>query len=327
MKIVFIYRSKKQNLFSIENVFDAVFRVMKETRSVEKFYAPEPSTSIKSIIKNIKAACKIKGDILHITGDVNYLSLVFPGKKTVLTVHDLYYLKRRTGWRKFVIDTFWFRIPLFKARYITVVSKKTADELCSRFPKVEKKIRVIGCPVDSRYTYAPKTFNKEKPVLLQVGTRDNKNLERVAEAIQGIPCRLDIVGGLSQEQKDLLCQKKIDYRNSVQLSNEEIIEKYRQCDLVVFASVYEGFGMPVIEAQATGRAIITSKLSPMTEVAGDGAFFVDPYNVTSIREGILKAIEDDTLRQQIIENGRINVQKYTAEKIAEAYFEIYNMMV
>ena len=154
-------------------------------------------------------------------------------------------------------------------------------------------------------------------------TKKNKNLLRLIEAIKDIKCKLEIVGVLDGEQLKLLNRYKIDYVNSVNISNDELNKKYVDADLLAFVSTYEGFGMPIVEAQLVGRPVITSNLLSMPEVAGDGASIVDPYNVEEIKNGILKIINDDSYRESIIKNGLENAKRFDVKKIAYQYAELY----
>ena len=79
------------------------------------------------------------------------------------------------------------------------------------------------------------------------------------------------------------------------LTDGELVEAYRRCDMVVFASLYEGFGLPILEAQAMGRPVITSNFRAMREAAGDGALLVDPYSVEAIRDAVLRIKRDGSI--------------------------------
>ncbi|MEO7765892.1 MAG: glycosyltransferase, partial [Ferruginibacter sp.] len=186
------------------------------------------------------------------------------------------------------------------------------------------KIRVIYNCISPNFLPVTKVFNKAKPVLLQMGTRPNKNLHRVIEAIAGIPCQLEIVGALSTETVGLLNRHKIEFNWKSNLTNEEVIQKYIDADMLVFVSLFEGFGMPIVEANAVERAVVTGNCSAMTEVAGNAACLVDPLEVKSIREGIMRVIADDEYRQHLIDNGRINKKRFEAIKIAGEYAGLYN---
>jgi glycosyltransferase involved in cell wall biosynthesis len=92
---------------------------------------------------------------------------------------------------------------------------------------------------------------------------------------------------------------------------------------VVFASLYEGFGLPIIEAQAIGRPVITSNYGAMAEAAGTGAILLNPADSSSIRAAILRLIADPDLRSDLIAKGFENVLKYRPEAVARAYAAIY----
>jgi len=115
----------------------------------------------------------------------------------------------------------------------------------------------------------------------------------------------------------------IDYSIASELSNSEIIDEYANCDIVSFCSIFEGFGMPVIEAQASGRAVLTSNIEPITEIAGGGAIFIDPNKINEIRNGFFSIINNDILRKKIIQVGFENVKKYNSLYIAQKYIYLY----
>ena len=87
---------------------------------------------------------------------------------------------------------------------------------------------------------------------------------------------LSIIGNLSKKQKYLLTKNNINFKNYVGISLKSLINKYIKCDILVFTSVYEGFGLPILEAQKIGRPVITSNIQPMKYVAGKGALLVNP---------------------------------------------------
>jgi Glycosyltransferase len=141
--------------------------------------------------------------------------------------------------------------------------------------------------------------------------------------LAGIPCELVIVGELSESQLSHLIKSGISYRNEYHIPYERIIELYRECDLVCFASTYEGFGLPILEAQATGRPVITSCVASMPEVAGEGALLVDPLKVEEIRNAINRIISDERLRADLIAKGLENITRFSPESVANQYVELY----
>jgi glycosyltransferase involved in cell wall biosynthesis len=163
--------------------------------------------------------------------------------------------------------------------------------------------------------------------LLQIGTAHNKNIVNVAKALSGIPCHLRIIGKLSEELISKLLACDIDYSSASNVSDQDIINEYIKCDVLIFASTYEGFGMPIVEANAVGRPVITSNLLSMPEVAGDAACLVDPYDVHDIRRGVLRVLSDDTYRNDLIMNGIKNALRFRSQQIANQYAQLYREII
>ena len=113
---------------------------------------------------------------------------------------------------------------------------------------------MIYCNVSEEFKPVDLPFNVSRPRLLQVGTGANKNLERLAAALVGLDCDLVIIGRLSALQIYALKHHRVSYENFVGLSREALVQQYLRCDMVVFVSTYEGFGLPIVEANAVGRA-------------------------------------------------------------------------
>ena len=98
---------------------------------------------------------------------------------------------------------------------------------------------------------------------------------------------------------------------------------YSTAEAFVFPSLYEGFGLPPLEAMASGTAVITSSMSSLPEVVGDAAMLVNPENVFDIARGIKEVLLNQTLREQLIEAGRIHAAKYSWKNTAQQVLEIY----
>src|SRR5690606_36261075 len=159
--------------------------------------------------------------------------------------------------------------------------------------------------------------------LLQVGTGANKNLARVIEACSGLPLTLVIVGRLSPSARRRLRELGVAHENAWELTDAGLLEAYRRCHALIFASTYEGFGMPIIEAQAVGRPVITSRLCSMPEASGGAACLVDPFDVADIRRGIRRLLEDPEYARTLVRFGYENAARYTPERVAAAYAELY----
>jgi glycosyltransferase involved in cell wall biosynthesis len=264
-----------------------------------------------------------QGDVNHVTGDVHYLTLLLDPKRTVLTVHDLVMLGRLRGLVRLVFWFLWYWLPVRRSRAIVVISESTRAALLASVRCDPAKIRVIHNNVSDEFRPAPRAFNTACPRILQVGTAWNKNLDRAAEALAGISCRLVIIGPLSEEQLAMLQRYEIDHENHVGLSRAALVAQYGAADMLLFASTYEGFGLPIVEAQAVGRPVVTSNILSMPEVAGGGACLVDPFDVAGIRAGVQRIIDDPSYREGFVAKGYENVKRFGAAYVAKQYAALY----
>jgi glycosyltransferase involved in cell wall biosynthesis len=326
-RVGFFFRKPRTWGFSIESLFDNLSNELKrrDGYSSHNYYMP----SYRSVFKNIFYSKKYQEEVNHITGDIHYVALGLPRENTVLTIHDCVFLTRYSKWdfKYWLIKWIWYKWPVQSAAIVTVISEKTKKEVARLIGKHADKIQVVPNFYDPRFSYVPKAFNASCPRILQIGTKKNKNIARLAEALKGIPCELHIVGEIESDDLVLLEQNKIHYIAYVGLSFEELKEQYELCDMVVFASIYEGFGLPILEASAVGRPLVTSCISPMNEIAGEAACRINPYNIFDIRRGILKVIEDPEYRNQLIENAKQIREKYSLQQILSKYIDLYDQLI
>lgn len=325
MKITYIYRAPS-NERSIERVFASIKKhVINEGHEVVESYVKPfrlwPFGLIYNMIRY--AFLSMKGDIFHITGDVQYVACFMNSKRTVLTIHDCVPLlnKNVPVYSKWLCYWLWYYFPLKHLKYITCISEATRKDLVSFFPWVEKKLTVIPDPFGDEFKYVPKQININNPRILHVGTRNNKNLERVIRALEYVSCNLVIIGKLSAEQKELLEKHHIRFINRFHISDEEIVAEYQKADIISFPSLFEGFGMPIIEGQATGRPVVTSNIEPMLTIAGGASILVNPHDIDSIREGFT----GHTIAEiaEVVERGLVNAQGYSSQAVAEQYIKLY----
>jgi len=323
LNIAYIFRKRRPGAFSIESLFDNLYEKISQDPAykVRRFDVP----SVRSVLKNIFYAREHRAAICHITGDIHYVALGLSKSTTILTIHDCVFLTRFSKWniKYWLFKWLWYDIPMRSAAIVTVISEKTKREVLRLTGEDASKIRVIPNFYDPRFRFVPKDFNTQLPRILQIGTKKNKNISRVAAALKGIPCELHIVGEIEQEDKEVLKKNDICFFIYQGLSFEELKQQYELCDMVVFASTYEGFGLPILEASAVGRPLVTSCISPMNEIAGDAASKVNPYNILDIRRGILRVIEDEAYRSQLLSNAKRIRDEYSIDRILAKYVAIY----
>lgn len=269
-------------------------------------------------------AARLRADVVHITGDIQYCALAVRGSRCLLTVLDLVSLWRLTGWRRRIVLLLWYRLPIRRAAAVSVISRAVREELVRLLPEARGKIIVIGCPVGQEFTPAPDgTTRSDVFQVLLVGSTPNKNVERVATALRGLPLHVHVVGTLHDEQRRLMDRLGLSYTQTAGLSDAEMRNSYQRSSVLVFASTYEGFGLPILEAQACGIPVITSSIPPMCDVAGDAAVLVDPYDPVSIRRGVEAVMGDAALRASLRHAGRLNADRHSPERVAAQYAESY----
>jgi glycosyltransferase involved in cell wall biosynthesis len=324
IKVKFFQRKPRPvGNYSIEFIFkDVRHQLGKLIEGEEIFSTYESSGVFKRIYNCIEAASK-QGEVNHITGDINYIGLLLRKKRTIQTILDCVHLSSSSGLKHAILKLFWVTIPVKRAKYVTAISESTKNEILKYVNCEPDKIKVVYVAISEKFLRKDKLFNNINPRILQLGTAFNKNIFRLAEALQGIPCTLDIVGRQDEHLEEVLRKHNIVYEYSWALTDEQILQKYIQADIITLVSTYEGFGMPILEGQATGRPVITSNVYSMPEVAGEAACIVDPYSIESIRQGFERIIGNKEYREELVRKGFENIKRFNPRNIAMQYFELY----
>lgn len=328
MKTVFFFRRANAAWHhSIEELFDAIISALPGQVVSSRYVMKQNSIGLWKRVYNAIDAPFHQGEVNHITGDVHYIAVFMKKRKTILTVHDLRILSSGHGLKRAVIKFFWFTLPGLRVRYITVISEFIKKELILKTGIKAEKILVVHDCISSGITHSPREFNDENPVILHIGTTPNKNLHRVIPALEGLHVTLVIIGILTAEHVELLDKHKIHFENWFNLPYDQVLDKYRQADIVLFASLYEGFGLPILEANAIGRPVITGSNSSLPEVAGDAALIIDAGNTEAIRQAVILLLNDSSLREKLIAKGFENVKRFHPESIGKKYAAIYEQLV
>jgi glycosyltransferase involved in cell wall biosynthesis len=319
-------RHSQQGGHSVERLFGDIRAQLPSTIRVKLVVSQYPSNGLFKRIYNICEAGLLQGEVNHVTGDCHFLTYLLNRKRTILTILDCVMMERLRGIPRFLFWLFWLWLPSRRCSVISVISESTRHQVLKYTKCDPTKIKVIYCHVSDEFKPVGNVFNKDRPRILQVGTTVNKNIERIAHALADVRCKLIIVGPLSASQLNSLTANKIDFENLNNLARDALVAQYVACDLLMFASTYEGFGLPIVEANAVGRPVVTSNVWSMPEVAGNAACLVDPLDLGAIRAGVMRIIDDDDYRDALVTNGFENVKRFQLKKIAGQYAELYQQV-
>lgn len=321
IRVVHLQRKPMPGFHSIEKLFATVRRELPGEFEVRVAQSPRDNGGLFKRFANLRAASRVQADVSHVVGDSHYLALGTQASRTVLTVHDCVALQRTSGLRRWILKRLYFTGPIRRAAVVTAISPKTVSELSELAGADPGRVRVVPCCVS-----VPVAATGSPAVAftaLQVGTLPHKNLEAVVSALAATGIPLHIVGELSAQQRAQLDKSGVAWSSSAGLDDAGMAAAYRRAGVLVFVSTYEGFGLPILEAQAIGLPVVTSALAPMDWVAGDGALLVDPADAAAIRSAVLRIAEDHGLRDRLREAGLNNVRRFGAREVALQYAQIY----
>lgn len=263
----------------------------------------------------------------------------------VVTIHDLVWIHVGETMRPLnrLAEQCLMPDAIRLADRVIADSHSTADAIASEFPWAKDRIRVVHLGVTS--LPEPKGFDSlnalgiDRPYFLFVGTLEpRKNLRRLLEAFASLDSvirkqtLLVIAGGKGWGSLDLVSLVHLlGLTDSVRLagyvSNEQLSTLYAHARFLAMPSLYEGFGLPLVEAMSFGVPVLTSSCSSLPEVAGDAGILVDPLNMNSVASGLLQMLKDDGLRNQLAARAKLNAARFSWKKAAKAAMEIFHEAV
>jgi glycosyltransferase involved in cell wall biosynthesis len=274
----------------------------------------------------------------------------------VMTVHDAVDFLNIVGDGHSLGDVIHFqrtRLALYRARRILTVSRATRRDLQQLFGVPGEKIEVVYNALDARIAQAPseeavgrtlQRYSVDSPYLLYAGNvKPHKNLPRLIEAFALVKdqlrdhpryaaLKLIIIGDeLTKHPQLRHAVIKSRTQNDVRflgfVDREILSVFYSRAEAFVFPSLYEGFGLPPLEAMSLGTPVITSSVSSLPEVLGEAAQFVNPEKVFDISRGIHEVLLRDDLRARLIERGRERVKKFSWKTAVQRVLEVYRQAV
>jgi glycosyltransferase involved in cell wall biosynthesis len=217
----------------------------------------------------------------------------------MVTFHDEYRPQRRAK----VIERVTLPLAARRADVFAAISQATADDLVSHFPRTAPRTVVTPLAADEHFFSAQAGDVRERHGLrrdyvLAVGTLEpRKNLPALIEAFTGLPDTHDLVlvgalGWETGETQAAIARHPDRIRTLGHVSDPDLASLYAGAALFAYPSLYEGFGLPVLEAMAAGAPVLTSNVSSLPEVAGNAAILVDPRSVEAIRSGLQQGLAD-----------------------------------
>ncbi|WP_293871993.1 glycosyltransferase family 1 protein [Flavobacterium sp.] len=329
----FLFNTKQSNKFSLQNYSSKVIEVLPSNFWCKKFNSLWRLFFISNDIKNNKV------EIYH--GLSGELPVGIPNNiKKIVTIHDLIFIRYPDLYNFFDRKIyFWkFKYAAKKADLIIAISEQTKNDIVAFLKINPKKIKVIyqGCQdvFKKEYTLEEKSvvakkYNLPEKFILNVGTiEERKDLFTLVKSIKDFAITLVIIG------------KKTDYYNQIhryirdnkmenrifhlsKLENTELAIIYQLATIFVYPSIFEGFGIPIIEALYSKTPVITTNSGVFPEAGGPNSIYINLNNIKELEEKIILLLNNETLRNEVAKKGFQYVQKFNDQAIAQQLMNCY----
>jgi glycosyltransferase involved in cell wall biosynthesis len=326
VQICYILRHPEPHFYSIERLCHVLANEIQQQADVCTYTLPYASSALGAAA-NLLCLPKTRDTIYHVIGDAHYAALALPKARTVVTFHDAVLLHRLSGLKRRLLLEYSYRRPMRRARVVTTVSEFAKSELEKMCGDLALAVHVVHNPADPAFVWVEPESHRARPRILQVGTAAHKNVDVVIQALAGMECDLHIVGSPDVRLVQLARELGVRVEWHMRVTDQELVDLYATSTLVTFASSYEGFGLPILEAQAVGRPVIASRCCSLPEVAGDAALFVTPGNAAELRSAIQRLLGEPALVEKLVEKGRQNVTRFSHQRIASEYLALYQSLL
>lgn len=292
-----------------------------------------------SVAEQIRIPMALRRERIDLFHAPHYVLPLLINCRSVVTIHDTIhlmfpqYLPGRMAYT-YARASLW--IATHRSNRVLTVSETSKSDILRRFRIPADKVTVVYNAIDDRLSREPSEEEFERvraryqlrdPFALYVGNiKPHKNLERLIDAFDRLrrqpgfeALKLIIIGdeiskyqGLRRAVHEHKLHKHVRFLGFVPVQTLSVL--YRLAGVFVFPSLYEGFGLPPLEAMASGTPVVTSNVSSLPEVVGDAAVLVDPYDPDSIADGMRTVLTDEALRACLRERGLARVREYSWER-------------
>ncbi len=268
-------------------------------------------------------------------------------KKRSVTIHDVFHLAfySQLTLKQKIYAKFMLNQAVRKSDIIITVSNFSAEEI-KKYTKTSKNINVIYNGVDFEKFKPIKNerdleeikqkYNLPSEFVLYVGNvKPHKNLRNLILAIKDLNVKLVVIGKkegfITTESGIFDMIKSFDMENKVlftgYIQEEDLPKVYNLAKIFAFPSLYEGFGLPPIEAMACGCPVLCSNIPSLNEVCSDAAYYINPYNPRDIAKGIDTLMKDESIRKQLVEKGFENVKRFSWEKASKQIIHLFESVI
>jgi len=324
------FAKEKSHNFFIYTPVEPSKDLPRETNSFK--YIVFKSKKLWTMLGLSKKIYKDKNNLDVFFSPTHYLPL-FSVVPSVVSIFDLSYLKYPELFKKKDLYQLkiWGRYSIKRAKAVITISESSKNAIIEEYKLASDKVHVVYPGIkelinnrEINMTDLQKKYGIKKNFILFVGTiQPRKNIARMVEAISQIPeLELIVVGKKGWQYEGILdSPRKFGVENRVKflefVPDEELSELYKNAICFVLPSLYEGFGLPILEAMKYGCPVVTSNTSSLPEAGGDAALYFDPEDSSDIAEKIKNLLSDDKLREDMIEKGYKQAKKFSWEKAAK----------
>ena len=336
--LLFSPKAKDEFFHQLHGDFKMHFPETKLAQSVHPLWRSYGITN--DLLKN-------RVDIYHGISNELPFNIHRSGIKTVVTIHDLIFLKHQEQYPRIDrhIYTLKTKNAVKQADSIIAVSEETKRDLIEMYRVPEQKITVIYQSADVRFydkrseeqlAAVARKYDLPQKYILNVGSFfPRKNQLTLIDAFDLIKNKIaeDLVlvgnsGNMLSEIQKVITDKKLENRVHIvtDISNDDVPAVYQSASVFVFPSLFEGFGVPVVEALFSGTPVIASKGGAIAEAAGGDSIFIDPNSADDIADKILSVINDVSQQNKMREAGLIHALTMTDKVFAAKTMDVYNSL-